>query len=169
MSPGLAAVDIETSVSDAERLELRVWLRLLACANLIEGQVRRGLRDRFETTLPRFDVMAQLDRAPQGLTMSALSRRLMVSNGNVTGLIDRLAAEGLVETKPEAGDRRSLRVRLSPAGKAAFDAMTPVHEGWIVDLFRGLDRQDMGHLHALLAKLKAGVSPAAEGKETDDA
>ena len=100
--------DFETGLSDDDRLELRVWLRLLACTNRIDQGVRRGLREAFEITLPRFDLLAQLDRASDGLTMGELSRRLMVTNGNVTGLIDRLVGEGLVERKPSprTGARR---------------------------------------------------------------
>lgn len=153
-----AVVDFETAVPDDERLELRLWLRLLTCANLIEGAVRRGLRDSFATTLPRFDLLAQLDRAGDGLTMSALSRRMMVSNGNVTGLVGRLEAEGMVETRPEDSDRRAQRVRLTALGKAAFDAMTPAHAAWIARMTSGLSRHEMAQLHALLAKLKAGAA-----------
>src|SRR3954464_13879359 len=93
------AHDYETGLKTDDRLELRLWIRLLTCSNLIDARVRRGLRDAFDTTLPRFDLLAQLDRAPECLTLSALSRRLMVSNGNMTGLVERLAAEGLIEAK----------------------------------------------------------------------
>ena len=115
--------DFETAVTGDDRLELRVWLRLLTCCNLIERGVRRNLRDTFDTTLPRFDLLAQLDRAPEGLTMGALSRRLMVSNGNVTGLINRLVEEGLVARRAAKGDRRTQLVKLTAAGGQAFDGM----------------------------------------------
>ena len=146
--------DVETAIAHDNRADLRLWLRLLACATLIETRVRRGLRAEFATTLPRFDVMAQLDREPDGLTMSALSRRLMVSNGNVTGIVNRLVAEGLVARRAEQGDRRSHRVRLTAAGKDAFDAMTPVHERWISDALAQLDEPDKAHLVDLLGRLK---------------
>ncbi len=162
MSDVLAPSDYETGLSTDDRLELRLWLRLLTCSNLIDGRVRRGLRDQFDTTLPRFDLLAQLDRAPEGLSLSELSRRLMVSNGNMTGLVERLVAEGLVESRPHADDRRAQRVRLTPAGKRAFDAMTPVHEAWIAEMFKALDRRDMALLHTLLGKLKRAVGASAE-------
>lgn len=163
------AADYETGVNQDERLELRLWLRLLTCSNLIEATVRRNLRERFATTLPRFDILAQLDRVPQGLSLGALSKRMMVSNGNVTGLIERLAAEGLVEAKTPSSDRRRQIVRLTPAGKAAFDAMTPEHEDWIADLMAELDRRDMIALYDGLAKLKDSlVAAQANGGETEE-
>ncbi len=154
--------DYETGLKTDERLELRLWLRLLTCSNLIDARVRRGLRDVFDTTLPRFDLLAQLDRAPEGLSLSALSRRLMVSNGNMTGLVERLTTEGLIEARPQAGDRRGRLVRLTPAGKRAFDAMTPIHEDWIAAMFDKLDRAEMAQLHALLGKLKQAVAATPE-------
>lgn len=159
-APAPAATDRESAVLRDDKLELRVWLRLLTCANLIEGRVRAGLRETFDITLPRFDLLAQLDRAPDGLTMSELSDRLMVSNGNITGLVDRLASEGLIMRAPSPSDRRRNRVKLTPAGKRAFDAMTPIHERWIDDLFAGLTRGEMGELLALLAKLKLSLQSA---------
>ncbi|MDJ0949715.1 MAG: MarR family transcriptional regulator [Alphaproteobacteria bacterium] len=156
--------DFETGLNADDQLELRVWLRLLTCANLIERNVRQNLRETFDTTLPRFDLMAQLDRAPDGLTMGALSRRMMVTNGNVTGLIDRLVTEGLVERRPAPGDRRAQVVRLTRAGKRAFDGMTPAHADWINEMFKGLGRQDMTALLRLLAKLKQSLAER-EGQE----
>lgn len=150
-------LDYESAVRHDDRLELRVWLRLLTCANMIERRVRRHLRESFEITLPRFDLMAQLDRAPKGLTMGALSRRLMVTNGNVTGLIDRMEAEGLVERTAASSDRRVQMVRLTPTGKKAFDAMTPAHKEWIAALMGELDHGEMAELLTLLAKLKRSV------------
>lgn len=153
-------IDFETGLRTEDRLELRVWLRLLTCANMIERRVRRRLRETFDLTLPRFDLLAQLDRAPKGLTMGALSRRLMVTNGNVTGLIDRMRAEGLVERAPAPGDRRVQVVRLTSVGKAAFDAMTPAHESWITAMMAELGRKEMAELLALLARLKRSVAHA---------
>ncbi len=158
----MTVADYETALAQGERLEIRLWLRLLTCTNLIEGRVRRGLRQDFDTTLPRFDLMAQLDRAPDGLSLSQLSRRLMVSNGNVTGLVERLVAEGLVESRPDPGDRRTQLVRLTAAGHTAFQAMTPVHERWIAELMAGLSRAEMAQLHELLAKLKRSAAAAQE-------
>ena len=156
-----AASDRESAVASGDKLELRLWLRLLTCSNLIEGEVRARLRETFATTLPRFDLLAQLDRAPDGLTMGELSSRLMVSNGNVTGLTDALVREGLVSRLTDPDDRRSLRIRLTPEGKRAFDAMTPTHEQWIDQMMAGLSRAEMAHLLELLGKLKRSALSAA--------
>lgn len=150
--------DFETSLGKSDRLDLRVWLRLLTCTSLIEGQVRRGLRETFGITLPRFDLMAQLDRAPDGLTMGELSRRLMVTNGNVTGLIERLVGEGLVERQPAPDDRRAQVVRLTPAGQRALVEMLPRHHAWIEDAFAGLDDSDKRHLLDILGRLKRSIN-----------
>jgi len=156
-----ASSDYETAIRAADGLELRVWLRLLTCANMIERHVRQKLRDRFDITLPRFDLLAQLDRAPDGLALGEISRRLMVSNGNVTGLIDRLTAEGLIDRRHAPEDRRIQIVRLTPAGKAAFDAMTPEHRDWIKTVMSGLDRRALAQLLELLGQLKDSTGRAA--------
>jgi len=152
------APDYETALTDHDKLELRVWLRLLTCTTIIEREVRRRLRQTFDTTLPRFDILAQLDGAPAGLTMGELSRRLMVSNGNITGLVERLVGEGLVARGPAPGDRRALLVRLTRRGKHAFDTMVPTHHGWIEDLMAGLGRREMAELHKRLGELKSSLS-----------
>ena len=139
--------------------ELRLWLRVLTCTNLVEGEIRRRLRQEFATTLPRFDLLAQLDRTPGGLTLTELSNRMMVSNGNLTGLADRLAGDNLVERLPDPDDGRSTRVALTALGKKHFDAMPPAHESWINDMLEGLDKDDIGHLHQLLGKLKISANP----------
>lgn len=133
---------------------LRLWLRLLTCTQLIEKQVRGQLREQFDTTLPRFDLMAQLERNPDGLKMNELSRRMMVTGGNVTGITDQLVAEGLVERLDVAGDRRAYRVRLTPRGRKTFDDMARQHEGWIVQAFGGLSPREIDTLHKLLGKVK---------------
>ncbi len=150
-----------TDPGRGEAASLRTWLRLLMCTNLVERQVRGRLRDRFDTTLPRFDVLAQLDlvsgETVPHLTMSELSRRLMVTNGNLTSLIERLVQEGLVKRVSEPGDRRTQMVSLTPAGKRAFDSMTPEHQRWIDDLFAGLSAADRRTLFELLGKLRSSV------------
>ena len=110
---GLLSVDAETRATDDDHQALRLWLRLLACTNLIEAPLRQRLREQFESSLPRFDLMAQLDRHPQGLKMRELSRRLMVTGGNITGLTDRLVAESLVERRDDPSDRRAYTVALT--------------------------------------------------------
>ncbi len=159
MNDAAVLQDRESALASDTKLELKVWLRLLTCTTLIERDVRQNLRERFDTTIARFDLLSQLDRTPKGLTMGELSSRLMVTNGNVTGLTDALVREGLVSRAPEPGDRRSLRIRLTAAGKQFFDAMTPVHERWIDRLMAGLTRAEMAHLLELLGKLKQSLAP----------
>lgn len=158
-----ALIDPETRLSDDHHDALRLWLRLLTCTLLIERRIKTRLRDRFGMTLPRFDLMAQLERAPDGLKMSELSRRLMVTGGNVTGLTDQLVAEGLVDRHPVPGDRRAFAVRLTAAGRKAFHAMAAEHERWIVELTSGLTKGERDRLYALLGRLKTTV--AARGEE----
>jgi DNA-binding MarR family transcriptional regulator len=149
--------DVETRVGPEDHDALRVWLRLLATTKLIEARVRTGLKDGFETTLPRFDLMAQLYRVPQGLKMSELSARMMVTNGNVTGITDMLEREGFVRRGAEPGDKRALRVRLTESGRNHFRAMAEAHERWIVDALGAVDRNELKSLIILLAKVKASV------------
>lgn len=148
-------MDLEARAHAEHPEELRLWLRMLACTQLVEREVRTGLRERFDTTLPRFDLMAQLERMPDGLRMNELSRRMMVTGGNVTGITDQLQAEGLVERVAVEGDRRAYLVRLTPKGRQQFNAMAEAHEAWIVDAFAGLSPRDIQTLHALLGKVKA--------------
>ena len=147
-------MDLEARAHSEHPDELRLWLRLLTCTQLIEKQLRTELRTQFETTLPRFDLMAQLERVPSGLRMSELSRRMMVTGGNVTGITDQLEAEGLVERVEVEGDRRAYRVRLTPRGRRQFNTMAQAHEGWIVDAFAGLDAAEIKTLRTLLGKVK---------------
>jgi len=152
MSPG--HLDLEARAHSEHAQELRLWLRLLACSQLIEKRVRTGLREQFDTTLPRFDLMAQLERHPEGLKMKELSHRLMVTGGNVTGITDQLVAEGLVERTGVEGDRRVFRVRLTARGRTLFTEMARQHEDWIVQAFEGLSARELDQLHRLLGKVK---------------
>jgi DNA-binding MarR family transcriptional regulator len=151
-------VDVETRASDGDHQALRLWLRLLACTGMIESEIRSRLRAQFGTTLPRFDLMAQLERHPAGLRMTELSRRMMVTSGNITGITDQLVDEGLVRREPDASDRRAFVVKLTPAGRRLFDRMAAAHEGWIVELFAGLGPADRQRTYALLAKLKTHLA-----------
>jgi len=156
--------DSETRATSDDHQALRLWLRMLACANLIEAEARSRLRTHFDTTLPRFDLMAQLERCPQGLKMGDLSKRMMVTGGNVTGITDQLVAEGLVVRGDNPEDRRAYIVKLTPRGRREFKKMAIAHEQWIVELFGGLEDAERGQLLNLLAKLKGHLSPiAAEG------
>jgi DNA-binding MarR family transcriptional regulator len=147
-------MDMEARAHGEHPDALRLWLRLLTCTQLVEKQVRSLLRERFDTTLPRFDLMAQLERTPAGLKMNELSRRLMVTGGNVTGITDQLATEGLVERIDVAGDRRAYRVRLTARGRKQFQEMARQHQEWIVEAFAGLTDKEIATLHKLLGKVK---------------
>jgi len=151
-------MDLEARAHSEHPEALRLWLRLLTCTQLIEKQVRSGLREQFDTTLPRFDLMAQLERTEGGMKMNELSRRMMVTGGNVTGITDQLVAEGLVERLEVAGDRRAFLVRMTPKGRKQFHEMAQQHEGWIVGAFAGLGVKEVATLHKLLGKVKDHVS-----------
>lgn len=147
-------MDMEARGHSEHPEALRLWLRMLTCTQLVEKQVRTQLREQFDTTLPRFDLMAQLERSPEGLKMNELSRRMMVTGGNVTGITDQLVAEGLVERVDVAGDRRAWRVRLTARGRKLFNEMAQQHEAWICDAFASLTPKEITQLHKLLGKVK---------------
>ncbi len=168
---GAEGVNREDAGADDDRLAVRLWLRMLSCTARIEQDVRGRFREQFATTLPRFDVLAQLDRAPEGLTMSGLSARLMVSAGNITGLVSRLADEGLVERAPHPDDGRAQVVRMTAVGKQVFDRMTPAHASWVAEIFDGLSDAEQQALHRALGHLKRHLdgesdSPAPAGAVT---
>ena len=142
--------------------ELRLWLRLLTCTTLIEGEVRSRLREHFDVTLPRFDLMAQLDKVPEGMTLSDVSKRMMVSNGNVTGLVERLVESGHLDRRTSDTDRRVQVIRLTKAGRAEFRRMAGEHETWIADIFSDLSPKDVRELMRLLAKTKASAQKSVQ-------
>jgi DNA-binding MarR family transcriptional regulator len=156
------ATDAETRADRDDHNAIRLWLRMLATNRLVEGRTRRLLQERYATTLPRFDLMAQLERAPKGLKMGELSRRMMVTGGNVTGITDMLEKEGLVERVADAADRRATLVRLTAGGRRAFAAMAEEHEGWIVESFKELTGREMATIASLLARLKSHVRSLEE-------
>lgn len=152
--PAENVVDMEMSTGADSHMGLRLWLRLLTTTNLVQAELRRRLRAEFDTTLPRFDLMAQLERHPEGLRMTELSRRMMVTGGNVTGITDQLEKEGLVVRDTDPDDRRSTAVRLTREGRALFDRMAVAHEQWVVEMFGGLSLDDKSKMHERLGKLK---------------
>ena len=134
------------------RERLRLWLRLLRLSRSVENELRERFRTRFDTTLPRFDVMAALARRPEGMTMSRLSRFLLVSNGNVTGIIDRLVTDGLVVRAAQKGDRRASIVRLTQRGRSSFATMAAAHARWIDELLGDFAPDEARELAAMLAR-----------------
>ncbi|HEY4374114.1 MAG TPA: MarR family transcriptional regulator [Burkholderiales bacterium] len=149
-----AVLDQESRLIEGDHEALRLWLRLLTCTNLIEAQIRADLRADFQCTLPRFDLMAQLYRHPGGMKMGELSRRLMVTGGNVTGIADQLVKEGLVQRETDASDRRAFLLKLTPTGRKSFAKMAAQHEQWVVSLVGGLTETERHALHGLLGRLK---------------
>jgi len=147
------------------KLTLRLWLRLLGCSTLVEKAVRARLAAEFDTTLPRFDVLAALERTPKGLQLGELSRALLVSNGNVTGVIARLVAEGLVDRRVDQSDGRVVRVSLTRAGRAAFLEMAGAHEAWIEAMFEGMNHDDQAELLTLLTSLRRVLTKGAKARD----
>ena len=146
---------LETRAAQDDHLAVRTWLRLLSLTTQIEQEIRTRLRERFGTTLARFDYLAQLERHPEGLRMSALSRCLMVTGGNVTGLTTQLEAEGWVERLADPADGRSWRVRLTVNGRSRFQAMAAEHEQWLQRLFEGVPPREQQQLYELLGRARA--------------
>lgn len=150
-----------SAISKDSKERLRLWIRMLRASRTIEAELRERLRQEFDTTLPRFDVMAALYRAPEGMLMSGLSSFLLVSNGNVTGIVDRLVSEGLVTRARRNGDRRTSMVKLTDAGRAQFEVMASAHEAWIGELLGGVGEEDTARLAAMLKSFRSNW----EGRE----
>ena len=151
---GIANLDRESWARPGDAPDLRLWLRMLTCSTLVENRMRGLMRARFGTTLPRFDLMAQLAHVPGGMKMSDLSRSMMVTNGNITGIADQLERDGLIERAKVDADRRSCLVRLTPKGRQHFRRMSSAYQGWLVDLFEELPGLRREQLHELLGELK---------------
>lgn len=148
------------AASSHSKESIRTWLRLLSCEATIEQQLRSRFREHFRVTLPQFDVLAELQRAGQPLTMSRLSSELMVSNGNITGVVDRLEKAGYVKRGRSKQDRRIQYIALTEAGAKEFQGMARRHEKWLADLFSGLTVSEMGKLQKLLLKARNSVTGA---------
>jgi DNA-binding MarR family transcriptional regulator len=159
---GDEAIGHEGRAATTNHAAVKTWLRLLSCTTQIETEIRRRLRLHFDMTLPRFDYLAQLHRfhqeQPEGLRMSALSRYLMVTGGNVTSLTDELEKSGHVTRQVDPQDRRSTRIALTTRGKRAFERVAEAHERWVIELFAGLEAGEGEQLHALLGHLRLSLA-----------
>ena len=153
-----ARIGLEARASSADRLAVKIELRLLACSEQIQKVVRARLRGHYATTLPRFDYLAQLERHPQGLRMNALSRYLMVTGGNVTALTNQLVAKGWVERVVDPEDARSCLVRLSAAGRRYFARLAAAHRAWVTELFAGLGAEHEEALYEMLGRLRVHLA-----------
>jgi DNA-binding MarR family transcriptional regulator len=154
VKPDESRVDLTARLTGDHHQALKLWLRMLSCTVRVEDAIRSRLRTTFGITLPRFDLMAQLERHPEGLRMGELSKRMMVTGGNVTGIAAQLEGEGLVARVPDLEDGRAFVVKLTPAGRAAFAEMAAVHESWVAELFRDIPAPDKTRMIALLDTMK---------------
>jgi DNA-binding MarR family transcriptional regulator len=154
-------IDLETRLTQDHHQSLRLWLRMLSCTTMIEAEIRSRLRAEFGVTLPRFDLMAQLQRHPEGLRMGELSKRMMVTGGNITGITDQLEREKLVLRVSDPKDRRAYSVKLTAAGRQSFEHMAVVHEGWIAELLAGLSIARKAEMIELLSDLKDHLNAAS--------
>jgi DNA-binding MarR family transcriptional regulator len=159
---GEPVLDLASRLTQDHHQSLKLWLRMLSCTVRIENEIRSRLRTTFGITLPRFDLMAQLERHPQGLRMGELSKRMMVTGGNITGITDQLEQEKLVARVPDPKDRRVYSVMLTPAGRRAFAEMAVVHEGWIAELLKDVSSEDKGTLIDLLSQMKQHLNDSDE-------
>lgn len=161
---GMRELDVEQAGRNA-KTPVRLWLRLLACSNLLEGEIRRRLKSAHGISLARFDFLAQLYRSPQGcMTMGELGRCLMVTGGNITGLTDRLEREGWVRRKPNPADRRSQVIALTQEGRRAFEVMAGEHEDWVREIVSGLSPAEQRQAFELLGTLKTSIRNAGDGR-----
>ena len=158
---------LEAGVTEDDHHSLRLWLRLLACSTDIETEIRRRLRVQFGMTLARFDYLAQLHRHREGLRMNVLSRNLMVTGGNVTGLTDELEKAGFVSRDLQPEDRRSFVIVLTPKGRRAFERMARVHEGWVIELLGGIPDKAKQQMYHQLGQLRAQLAGHVETDTTD--
>ncbi|MCB1522903.1 MAG: MarR family transcriptional regulator [Hyphomicrobiales bacterium] len=149
--------DRQDEVSTDIQLDLRTWLKLLTCTTLITAELRRQLREQFDFTLPRFDMLAQLDREPGGLVLTELSKRLMVSPGNVTPIMNRLLEEGYITRSTSSLDRRVQIVCLTAEGRKKFRRMAKKHGQWVNAMMGGMELDERRSLSGLLDQLKANL------------
>jgi DNA-binding MarR family transcriptional regulator len=161
MDDGGPMLDLASRLTQDHHQSLKLWLRMLSCTVRIENEIRTRLRASFGITLPRFDLMAQLERHPDGLRMGELSRRMMVTGGNVTGITDQLEKEQLVQRVPDPHDRRAFTVKLTAAGRRAFAEMAAVHEAWIEELLQDIPGLDKVQMIELLATMKRHLDERA--------
>lgn len=152
------------TVMDEDTRRLGLWIRLITNSNIIEKEVRNLFRSEFGVTLPRFDLMAALYREPGGLTMGELSKRMLVSNGNVTGIVERLKKEGLVKRWVLPTDRRIYSVGLTPKGRTDFKALADRHKEWVADIFGGLEEEELMPMIQMMDRMRDALRQRTEKK-----
>lgn len=162
MNNGLQIVEQKLQHIPREKEGLRLWLRIVSCSQMVEQEIRTLLRDKFDTTLPRFELLSALDRVPDGLSMGELSSWLMVTKGNVTGIAERLSEDGFIKRNPTPTDRRSFCVTLTPKGKKVYKEMEEQYESLLDKLFSGVSLDDSDMFTGVLAKVKEEVEDPRE-------
>ncbi len=163
-----ANADLEILVHGTRRgqkAQLRLWLRMLSITKIISQEIRRRLRTEFNATLPQFDLLAQLYREPEGLRLGELSRRTMVTNGNITGLADRLESDGFVLRETLEGDRRVTVAKLTQKGREHFAIMAKAHENWLRELMADVDDAAIGVALSRLAEVKRSAARRLSASE----
>ncbi len=165
--PAAEIFDLESRLTQDHHQALKLWLRMLSCTVRIEDEIRTRLRNEFGITLPRFDLMSQLERYPDGLRMGELSKRMMVTGGNITGITDQLEQEKLVVRVTDLADRRAYSVKLTPAGRRAFERMASVHEGWVAELLSGISAPEKTRLIKLLSQIKHHLNEPATDQDQE--
>lgn len=161
----LQIVDQKLEHIPREKEGLRLWLRIVSCSQMVEQEIRTLLREKFDTTLPRFELMSSLDRVPDGLSMGELSNWLMVTKGNVTGIAERLSEDGFIKRSPTPTDRRSFCVTLTPRGKKLYKEMEQEYEGLLDKLFSDVSLDDSDMFTGVLAKVKEVVEELREQQQ----
>ena len=162
MNNGLQIVEQKLKHIPREKEGLRLWLRIVSCSQMVEQEIRMMLRDKFDTTLPRFEFLSALDRVSDGLSMGELSSWLMVTKGNVTGIAERLSEDGFIKRNPTPTDRRSFCVTLTPKGKKVYKEMEEQYESLLDKLFSDVSLDDSDMFTGVLAKVKEEVEDLRE-------
>lgn len=157
MSTPLQIVEQKLDQIPRDKEGVRAWLRLVYCAQMVEQEIRTMLREKFDSTLPRFELMAALDRVADGITMGELSRWLMVTKGNITGIAERLSEDGFIAREPTPTDRRSFIVRLTARGSSEYKRMETEYERLLEEIFAELSLEESDQFMGLLARIKEGV------------
>ncbi|MAU41189.1 MAG: MarR family transcriptional regulator [Kordiimonas sp.] len=146
-------------VPNVSTRRLGLWLRLFMNAAEIEKYIRQRFREHFAVTLPQFDVMAALYRAEKALTMGELSQQLLVSNGNVTGIVDRLQKEDIVHRVVCPDDKRVHHVTLTAVGRAKFEELARAHESWVDERLAGLNVDEVEDMISRMDRLRSVLKP----------
>lgn len=167
MSSHLQIVEQKLQHIPREKEGLRLWLRIVSLTQMVELQIRALLREKFDSTLPRFELLSALDRVPDGLTMGELSQWLMVTKGNVTGIAERLSEDGFIKRHPTPTDRRSFCVTLTPKGKKLYKEMEAAYEDLLDKMFSEVSLDDSDMFTGVLAKVRDSIEELGEGEVTE--